>query len=226
MDIQKLELLIKKINQAIKTIQKLNIDKTTIIIFTSDNGPNVLYGNYAGYAGGFKEGVSTIFEGGVRVPFIFRYPDRAPGSLNTNEFGSIMDILPTLANLTRSAPPVTKIDGVDLWPVISNMEKQLRARKAYYYYLGDQLLGIRQGEWKFYMPHSYPSVSDPGKNGKPGKLVTKQTEMALYNINEDPSETNNVFGENRPLVLKLKTLIEACDKEVEQNKRKVGKADK
>ena len=215
------------VGQIAKAIQKLNIDKTTIIIFTSDNGPNVLYGNYAGYAGGYKEGVNTVFEGGVRVPFIFRYPDRAPGGLVTNEFGSIMDILPTVADLTRNAPPTAKIDGVDLWPVLSSMEKLLRARKGvYYYYLGDQCLGVRQGDWKFYMPHSYPSVSDPGKNGKSGKLQTKQTEMALYNLAEDPSETNNVFGENRPTVQKMKALIETCDKEVKQNKRPAGKVGK
>jgi len=211
------------VGQIAKIIQKLNIDKTTIIIFTSDNGPNVLYGNHAGYAGGFKEGANTIFEGGVRVPFIFRYPDRAPGGQMTNEFGSLMDMLPTIANLTRCALPATKIDGVDLWPLLSGMERLLRARKAYCFYLGNQLLGVRQGEWKFYMSHSYPSVSDPGKNGKPGKLQTKETEMALYNLTEDPSETNNIFGENRPLVQKMKALIEACDKEVEQNKRPVGK---
>lgn len=215
------------VGQIAKTIQKLNIDKQTIIIFTSDNGPNILYGNYAGYAGGFKEGVNTIFEGGVRVPFIFRYPDRAPGGLVTNEFGSLIDILPTIADLTRSNLPGAKIDGVDLWPVLSNMEKQLRARKGvYYYYLGDQLAGIRQGNWKFYMPHSYPSVTDPGKNGNPGKIKTMQTEMALYNLEEDPSETNNVYGENRDLVKKLQVLIEVYDKEMEQNKRLPGKSDK
>src|SRR6266498_3903006 len=57
------------VGQITKALQKLAIDKTTIIIFTSTNGPNVHYGNHAGYAGGFKEGVNTIFEGGVRVPF-------------------------------------------------------------------------------------------------------------------------------------------------------------
>jgi arylsulfatase len=214
------------VGQIAKTIQKLDIDKQTIIIFTSDNGPNILYGNYAGYAGGLKEGVNTIFEGGVRVPFIFRYPDRAPGGLVTNEFGSIIDILPTIADLTRCTLPTTKIDGVDLWPVLSNMEKLLRARKAYYYYLGDQLLGIRQGSWKFYMPHSYPSVTDPGKNGKPGKIRMMQTEMALYNLDEDPSETNNVYGDNRELVKRLQSMIEAYDKEMEQNKRPAGKVDR
>lgn len=211
------------VGQITKALQKLAIDKTTIIVFTSSNGPNVRYGNHAGYAGGFKEGVNTIFEGGVRVPFIFRYVDRAPGAQVTNEFGSLIDILPTLANLTRCTPPAVKIDGVDLWPVISGMEKLLRARKAYYYYLGDQLLGIRQGDWKFYLSHSYTSVSDPGKNGNPGKMQTKETEMALYNLTEDPSETNNVFGENRPMVQKLKALIEAYDKEMEQSKRPAAK---
>lgn len=210
------------VGQIAKTIQKLDIDKQTIIIFTSGNGPNILYGNQAGYAGGFKEGVKTIFEGGVHVPFIFRYPERAPGALVTAEFGSIIDILPTIADLTRCNPPATKIDGVDLWPVLSNMEKQLRARKAYYYYLGDQLLGIRQGNWKFYMPHSYPSVTDPGKNGTPGKIKTAQTEMALYNLEEDPSETNNLYGDNRDLAKKLKGMIEVFDKEAEQNKRPAG----
>ncbi|HEY4785569.1 MAG TPA: sulfatase-like hydrolase/transferase [Bacteroidales bacterium] len=214
------------VGQIEKTIQKLNIDKQTIIIFTSDNGPNILYGNHAGYAGGFREGVNTIFEGGVRVPFIFRYPDRAPGGQETNEFGSIMDIFPTISDLTRNAMPAAKIDGIDLWPVLSGMEKLLRARKAYYYYLGDQLLAVRQGPWKLYLPHSYPSVQIPGKDGKPGKIKTMQTEIALYNLDNDPSETNNVFGENRDQVKKMQALTDPCDKELEQNKRPAGKVNK
>lgn len=214
------------VGQITKTLQKLGIDKTTIIIFTSTNGPNVVYGNHAGYAGGYKEGVNTVFEGGIRVPFIFCYPDRAPGGQVTNEIGSLIDILPTLADLTRTAPPTVKIDGIDLWPVLSGMERLLRARKGYYCcYLGDQLTAIRQGDWKFYLSHSYPAA-DPGKDGKPGKLQIKQTEMELYNIAEDPSETNNVYGENRPLTTKLKALMEPFDKELEQNKRSAGKVDK
>ena len=122
--------------------------------------------------------------------------------------------------------PADKIDGIDLWPVLSNMEKILRARKIYYYYLGDQLLAVRQGPWKLYLPHSYPSVQIPGKDGKPGKLKIMQTEMALYNLDDDPSETNNVFGENRELVKKMQGLIDAYDKELEQNKRPAGKVDK
>jgi arylsulfatase len=214
------------VGQIAKALQKLAIDKTTIIIFTSTNGPNVVYGNHAGYAGGYKEGVNTVFEGGVRVPFIFYYPDRSPAGQVTNEIGSLIDILPTIANLTRSAPAAVKIDGIDLWPVLSGMERLLRVRKGYFCcYLGDQLTAIRQGDWKFYVSHSYPSA-DPGKDGKPGKFQTKQTEMELYNIAEDPSETNNVYGENRPLTNKLKALMEPFDKELEQNKRPAGKVEK
>jgi arylsulfatase A len=213
------------VGQLMKTLQKLTIDKQTIVIFFSGYGPEILYGNHAGYTGGFREGANTIFEGGVRVPCIFRYPDRAPGELTTNEVASVIDIFPTIADLTRSPLPAVKIDGIDLWPVVSNMEKLLRARKFYCYYLGNQLLAVRQGPWKLYLAHDYVSVSDAGKDGKPGKKEIRKTDLALYNLDEDPSETNNVFGTNRELVNKMKVFIETYSKEVEQNKRPAGKAD-
>jgi arylsulfatase A len=210
------------VGQLVKTLQKLSIEKQTIVIFVSSTGPNILYGNHAGSTGGMREGVNTVFEGGVKVPFIFCYPDRSPGELTWNEQSSIIDIFPTISNLTRSPLPKVKIDGIDLWPVLSNMEKILRARKVYYYYLGNQLVAVRQGDWKLYMPHQYTAVIEPGKDGKPGKQEIRNTELALYNLESDPSETNDVVTGNLELVAKLKALIENYDKEVEQNKRPAG----
>lgn len=206
------------VGQIVKTLQKLNIDKQTIIIFTSSNGPDIMFGNHAGSTAGFREGANTAFEGGVRVPFLFRYPDRSPGNNITTEVGSLIDIFPTIANLTRNPLPSAKIDGIDLWPVLSGMETLLRARKAYLYYLGEQIVAVRQGNWKLYLPHQYISLTETGQNGQSGKQELRSQELALYDLENDPSETNNLALNNRDLVLKLKSIIEAFKNEVDKSK--------
>ena len=60
------------------TLQRLELDESTLVIFTSDNGPWLSYGNHAGSTGPLREGKGTSFEGGVRVPFVARWPGRIP----------------------------------------------------------------------------------------------------------------------------------------------------
>src|SRR5678815_3835167 len=93
-------------------------DSNTIVLLTSDNGPWLTYGNHAGNTGGFREGKGTAWEGGVRVPFIVRWPVQvAPASI-CNHIVASMDVLPTLMTICKAKQPQKKIDGINFLPLL------------------------------------------------------------------------------------------------------------
>ena len=94
------------VGQVLQTLQQLGIDDNTLVIFTSDNGPWLSYGNHAGTAGLLREGKGTTWEGGVRVPFIARWPGRIPAGKTQPEPAMTIDLLPTIAQLTGAKLPV------------------------------------------------------------------------------------------------------------------------
>jgi arylsulfatase len=96
------------VGEILKTLKELWLEKNTIVIFTSDNGPWLKFGNHAGSSGGFREGKGTNFEGGHRVPCIVRWTDRFPAGVVTNKLSSTIDILPTLAAVCKLKLPENK----------------------------------------------------------------------------------------------------------------------
>ena len=99
------------VGQIVKTLEEFNLTDNTIVIFTSDNGPWLNYGNHAGSTGGLREGKGTSFEGGQRVPAIIKWPGVAPEGEVIDRMASTIDILPTLAEITGTKLPDHKIDG-------------------------------------------------------------------------------------------------------------------
>lgn len=106
------------IGKIMQTLKEEGLDKNTLVIFTSDNGPWLNFGNHAGSAGGFREGKGTSFEGGQRVPCIMRWKGVLPAGIVSNQLASTIDILPTIASLTKAPLPEKKIDGVDISPIL------------------------------------------------------------------------------------------------------------
>ena len=84
------------------------------MIFTTDNGPWLNFGNHAGSSGGLREGKTTCWEGGQRVPFIIHWPEKVPAGMVCNKLGCAIDLLPTLAGITDAALSDNKIDGLDI----------------------------------------------------------------------------------------------------------------
>lgn len=97
-----------------KTLDKYDLTNNTLIIFISDNGPWLSFGNHAGSAGGLREGKGTSFEGGQRVPALMKWPAVIPKGTVCINIAATMDILPTFAAITGAPLPVKKIDGVDI----------------------------------------------------------------------------------------------------------------
>ncbi|WP_146505230.1 sulfatase family protein [Rubinisphaera italica] len=197
------------VGQVLETLKKHGLDENTLVIFTSDNGPWLSYGNHAGSAGPFREGKGTTWEGGVREPCIMRWPGKIPAGTVCDELAATIDIFPTIAALAQVPLPDHKIDGQDIRPLMFGEKGAKTPHDVYYYYWGTHLQAIRSGEWKLHFPHSYRSLTgEPGKDGLPGGYTQQKTGLALYNLKTDEGETSDVKGEHPEIVIKLQKLAE------------------
>jgi len=180
------------------------------VIFTSDNGPWLSYGDHAGRALPLREGKATMFDGGCREACIMRFPGKIPAGTVCSELAATIDILPTVARLLGAELPKDRIiDGRDIWPLMSGTRGAKTPHEAYYFYWGRQLQAIRSGTWKLHFPHAYPSLKDkPGLGGRPGPYVQKKIALELFDLRNDISETTNVAEEHPEVVARLQALAE------------------
>jgi arylsulfatase len=182
------------VGEIVRVLKQKGIEDNTLLIFTSDNGPWLNYGNHAGSTGGLREGKSTSWEGGQRVPMIIKYPGYTPSGRINNDLTCAIDILPTLTKIVGGQLSDNKIDGIDvseMWQGKVNAKE----RDHVLFYYGDNFLnGIRKGNWKLVLPHEWKSYeTKPGRNGKNGRRISKQiNELELYDLTRDPSERYNV----------------------------------
>lgn len=199
------------VGRILRKLHDLNLEENTIVIFTSDNGPWLSYGDHAGSAGHFREGKGTTFEGGVRVPCIIRWPGRIPAGKTLKDLASTIDIFPTIAEASGAAISMDRtIDGQSLLPWLSGKRGSKSPREHLFYYWDRQLQAIRSGPWKLHFPHDYVKPVPPGNGGKPGNIQRPKIEMALYNLEKDPGETRNVAGKNPEIVIRLQELARLC----------------
>ena len=213
------------VGEIMKKLKQLNLDDNTLVIFLSDNGPWLLYGNHGGSASPLREGKRTTFEGGQRVPCIIRWPGKISPGKTCSELATTMDLLPTIANLTGAALPPLKIDGKDIWPILNNSPAAKSPHEAFYYYLGNDLQAVRSGKWKLHLPHLLISPSETGHDGKAGKVGYKRLELALYNLEEDIGEQTNVAEKYPDVVKRLSQLAKEFDAELKQNARPPGRVE-
>lgn len=197
------------VGQILQTLKRLNLERRTLVIFTSDNGPWLPYGNHAGSTGGLREGKGTAWEGGVRVPFVARWPGRIPAGSVSRAPVMTIDILPTLAKLSGATVPGDRIiDGREIWPILSGARKGAGPHDALYFYWGGELHAVRSGRWKLHLPHPYRHLAEAGKDGQPGRDVTEQTGLALFDLDNDPRESKNVAERHPAIVKQLMTYVE------------------
>ncbi len=193
------------VGQIMAALKKHSLDQHTLVLFTSDNGPWLSYGNHAGSAGRLREGKGTTWEGGVRVPCILRWPGKIPAGTTCREPAMTIDLLPTFAGLSGAALPEHKIDGLDIWPLISGQPGAKCPHQAYYFYWERHLQAVRSGPWKLHFPHNYRTLAGKagGKDGAPAPYAQTTTAQVLYNLETDPSETTDVSARHPEVVSKL-----------------------
>ncbi len=186
------------VGRVIEALEKNNLTENTIVIFTSDNGPWLSYGDHAGSSGIYREGKGTAWEGGQRVPCIIKYPKEIKAKTIIDEPVMGIDWMPTFSHITGSKLSTNKIDGKNIWPLLTQKENKSPHEELYFYYRQNELHAVRSGDWKLYFPRSYRTLNGKpgGKDGVPVKYennIVRSNE--LYNLKDDPSETTNVYSE-------------------------------
>ena len=196
------------VGQILEALKRNGLDENTWVIFTSDNGPWLAYGNHGGSAGPLREGKGTSWEGGTRVPCVMRWPGHIPAGTDTSDMLMTIDLFPTIAKLVGAKLPKHKIDGLDVWPLISRQPGAKNPHAAYwFYYKTNQLQAVSTGDghWKLLLPHGYSSMKDQvtGKDGLPGNYVdAKVNAPELYDLFNDVGETTDV-SVKQPEIVKL-----------------------
>ncbi len=199
------------VGEIIKTLEKNGLSKNTLVIFTSDNGPWLNFGNHAGSTGGLREAKGASFEGGQRVPCLMKWPGHIQEGTVCNKLASTIDVLPTLAAITQSPLPEKKIDGVNILPLILGDENANPRETFLYYYRKNSLEAVRKGNWKLVFAHpgrTYIGFK-PGADGLPGGANENfQFEEGLYDLRRDPGEKYDVKEFFPEVVTELKKLAD------------------
>lgn len=197
------------VGQVLDALKRHNLDAQTLVIFTSDNGPWLSYGDHAGSAKPLREGKGTAFDGGVREPFIARWPGRIPAGAVSRTPAMTIDILPTIARLTGARLPKNRIiDGRDIWPILSAQKGAKVPHDALYFYWAGEMHAVRSGKWKLHLPHNYRSIVSSGAEGKPGRDGVGTIGLSLFDLENDIGETTDVSDKNPQVVRRLMTFVE------------------
>jgi arylsulfatase A-like enzyme len=196
------------VGQILNALRQNKIDDNTLVIFTSDNGPWALYGDHGGSAAPLRGYKATAFDGGVRVPFIARWPKRLPAGRVIHNPAMTIDLLPTVARLIGAKLPADRIiDGRDLWALLSGVKNAPDPHDALYFYWGQELQAVRSGRWKLHLPHDY-DIHTPGNGGGRGKVSRQRIELSLFNLETDIGETTNVADQYPDVVKRLMKYVE------------------
>lgn len=182
------------VGQIINYLKENNLNRNTLVFFTSDNGGEPKYG---GVNKPLRGGKGTLWEGGIRVPAIAWYPGKIPARTETNQIATVMDFLPTFFFLAFNKPFNNAIiDGHNIWPLLTGESKE-SPYQAFFYYDRDQLQAVRSGKWKLHLPLKNRFEMHSRDN-------TFAIETELYNLEEDIAEENNL-AEKHPEIVKQLT---------------------
>ncbi|HYP05648.1 MAG TPA: sulfatase [Bryobacteraceae bacterium] len=185
------------VGQVLAALQAKGIDNNTLVIFTSDNGPW-----YQGSAGRLQGRKGSTYEGGVREPFIARFPGAIPGGRSVDALTSTMDLMPTIARLAGVSAGI--VDGVDMWPILSG-ENEYPGREPLLFFDRWNIQCVRWGPWKLHLSryNSHAWTPDPPEGRR--NLPLRSPE--LYNVDEDPTESYDRSADNQQIVSMLRAKV-------------------
>ncbi len=216
------------IGTVLATLREVGVERDTLVVFLSDNGPFLSYGDHAGSARPFREGKLTALEGGVRVPFIAYWPGTIPAKRTSGQFITGLDLLPSLGKIARTDNPRERIDGRDLSGVLLG-KRGAKERDTFFYYSGRELHAVRDGRWKLHLAHDYLTVNGPpGSGGKPANYANMKPDsieesgvrgiasrhgyrveklaQSLFDLAKDPGETTDLAAKHPEIVGRLLNL--------------------
>jgi len=202
------------VGEILSALKKCGIDDKTLVIYTSDNGPWLSYGDHNGNAGPLREGKGTCWEGGTREPTIMHWPGVIPAGTVSDDMLMTIDLFPTIAHLIGAKLPDHKIDGLDVWPLIVGEPGAKNPHEGYAYYYGNnelQSVVTGDGRWKLQLPHRYRTLNGRpgGANGIPVKYdQAKITRAELYDLVDDVGEQHDVASLHPEIVHQLEAYAE------------------
>lgn len=210
------------VGEILNALKRHGIDDKTLVIFTSDNGPWLSYGNHAGSAVPLREGKGTTWEGGVRVPCLTRWPGKIPAGTVCDELAATIDVLPTVAHLINGTLPDHPIDGKNIWPLMTGAADAKSPHDYYCYYWGNELQAIRSGDWKLHFPHAYRSLTGaPGRDGHPAGYTQQKTDLALFHLKDDIGETTDVKDAHPKIVAQLMKFADQAREELGDSAKQI-----
>lgn len=194
------------VGQVLDTLRELQLDKKTVAVFSSDNGPWLAFKTHGGSAGPLRAGKGTNFEGGQRVPTIFWGPGRIkPGVVNG--MGSATDLMSTFASLAKVEPPKDrKMDSYDLSPALLGTGKS--PRQEFFFWNRGVLHAVRSGPWKLHMQQRH--FINYGR-------VIQLDKPELYNVEKDISEAYDVADTHPEIVARLLEKFRKHEKDAEDS---------
>jgi arylsulfatase A-like enzyme len=194
------------VGQVLDTLRAQGLDKDTLVVFTSDNGPWLIKGTDGGSAGPLRGGKGSTWEGGVRVPTLAWWPGRVPAGSVNDAVAATIDLLPTFVSLAGGTVPATPvIDGRDITPILLGQSKE-SAREAHYYFASYDLQAVRQGRWKLALS---PQSDGLGKNA-----AKTAAGLRLYDLDAEIGEQTDVAAQHPEVVAKLKALADKMAAEI------------
>ena len=194
------------VGQVLDTLRAQGLDKDTLVVFTSDNGPWLTKGTDGGSAGPLRGGKGSTWEGGVRVPTLAWWPGRVPAGSVNDAVAATIDLLPTFVALAGGTVPATPvIDGRDITPILLGQSKE-SAREAHYYFAHYDLQAVRQGRWKLALAPQSDGMGKQAAKSSPG--------LRLYDLDAEISEQTDVAAQHPEVVAKLKALADKMAAEI------------
>lgn len=194
------------VGQVLDTLRAQGLDKDTLVIFTSDNGPWLTKGTDGGSAGPLRGGKGSTWEGGVRVPTLAWWPGHVPAGSVNDAVAATIDLLPTFVSLAGGAVPATPvIDGRDITPLLLGRSKE-SAREAHYYFANYDLQAVRQGRWKLALVPQPEGMGKQAAKTPPG--------LRLYDLDAEIGEQTDVAARHPEVVAKLKALADNMAAEI------------
>jgi len=175
------------VGRVFEAIRQSGLEKNTLVVFTSDNGGQPRHG---AVNTPLRGGKGSTWEGGVRVPTIVWWPGQIPEGTSTMAMTSTMDWLPTFARIGGGKTPADrKIDGVDIWPVMTT--RGSGPRDEFLYYRGYRLEAVRKGPWKFV-----------------------RQKQQLFNLKDDIGESRNVAKDHPAIVKRMQSMVAATQQDL------------
>ncbi len=210
------------VGQILDAIRRHGLEENTLVVFTSDNGPWLSYGDHAGSAAPLREGKGTMFEGGCRESTVMWWPGTVPAGTTCSEPAMTIDILPTVAHLIGAKLPAHKIDGKNILPLITGEAGARSPQEAYFFYYGRELQAVRYGKWKLHFPHGYRTLAGRkgGNAGIPVRYSQARIGLSLSHLEADIGETNNVAEQYPDIVAKIQKLADTMRQDLGDSRSK------